>query len=180
MALVPNALLVALDAARTRRGALGLNPFRVYLRIREWPGGRVWEGNQYIDNVGNGGQDLQITVGQPPIGPQPCKVTFVSTKEIIASAGLYRDRDMRVGPFTPPYGLSPSACHACGFGEPHGGFSDSQIDPAQYGDTATDVFWRVEGPTMAKGGSWFNKLELTATSLHYFLTLRANGTQPGP
>jgi hypothetical protein len=171
-------ILETVDSARAERGRLGLAAFRVYLRIREWSGQVVGEG-EYVDNAGNNGRDFQITVGQPPIGPQPVKVVFVSTKDIIASAGLYRDRDMKVGPFTPPYGLSQGACCAAGFGG-HGGISDAQIDPAQFGNTATQIFWRVEGPTMGQGGAYMTRIELSATALHYFMTLRANGAQPGP
>ena len=176
-ALVP-AILPALDAVRAVRGLLGLNPFRVFIRIREWSGPIVGEG-QYVDNAGNGGKDFEITVGQPPIGPRPCKVVFVSTKDIIASGGLYRDRDMRVGPFTPPYGISPKACCAVGF-MASGGISDTQVDPKQYGDAATQVFWRVTGPTMGRGGAYMTRIELSATALHTTMVLRANGVQPGP
>ena len=176
-ALVP-AILPALDTIRAVRGLLGLNPFRVFLRIREWSGPIVGEA-QYVDNAGNNGQDFEITVGQPPIGSFPPKVVFVSTRDIIASGGLYRDRDMRVGPFTPPYAIPPRGGCAAGFAA-RGGISDTQVDPKQYGDAATQVFWRVTGPTMGEGGAYMTRIELSATALHTMMVLRANGVQPGP
>lgn len=173
-------LLPVLDTTRSIGGLLGLRRFRIFLRVREWDGDRPGMTGSHVDNATNGGQDFEITVGQPPVGPQPVHAVFISNKEIMASGGQYRDRDMRIGPFTPPYTLSPQARNLIGFGSPHGGVADAQIEPKQYKNTAMQVFWRVEGDTMARGGSWFSKLEMSATALHYTMVLRANGTQPGP
>jgi hypothetical protein len=170
-------LLPVVDTVRAIPGLFGLAPFKVFVRVRIWSGDRPGSGN-FIDNVDTNGQDVQITVGQPPMGPQPCKAEFLSNKDIIASAGVYRDRDIKVGPFTPSYALSPTACAAIGCSPPMGGVAESTVDPPQIFNTVTEIFWRVEGPSMAPGGSWCTRVGFEATALHYFVVLRGNGEQP--
>lgn len=163
-----SAIKMALDVRREIGGIMGLRPFSVFVRTRRWSGGRVGQGT-YVDNAG--GPDVQLTNGVPLPGipPQPVRVRQMSSKDIIASGGLFRDRDLRVGPVTPPYpaGVLPA-----------GGFGDSTIDPPQDGTVPTEIFWIVFGPGMFPGGSMCTKVQEEVTALHYSLVLRSTGGQP--
>src|ERR1700730_9731962 len=120
MTFVPT-ILPALDQVRAIGGLLGLRVYTVFVRRRQWSGNRVGLGTS-VDN--NGGPDIQLTDGTPPIGPQPVRVRNVSNKDITASGGPYRDRDLKVEPLTPAYLATIF---------PAGGFGDSTIDPPQGG-----------------------------------------------
>lgn len=148
-----------LDQLRALGGAFGLRPYTVFVRVRTSAGDRPGAGNTYLDN--DGGPDVQMTVGRPPLGPQPVMVKMLSNRDIIASGGLYRDRDLRVGPITPTVGLVGST-----------------FDPLQFGRSGTEIFWLVVGGDMAPGGSWHTRIQVETTALHTYLVLRATGTQP--
>jgi hypothetical protein len=97
----------------------------------------------------------------------PVLVSQLSRREVIASAGLYTDRDLRVGRMTPPY-------PAGAFGAA-GGFDDSTIDPLAINGAAAEVFWLVSGPGYPAAGAWFDKVGEEFTALHAYVILRANG-----
>lgn len=162
-----SAIKLALDQRRSIAGLMGLRPFTVFVRTRRWSGARLGLGT-FVDN--GGGPDIQLTNGTlpAPMGPQPVMVKAVSNKDIVASGGLYRDRDLRVGPITPTYLANVL---------PAGGFGDSTIDPPQTGSVPTEVFWIVFGPGMFPGGSLCMKVGEIVTALHYELILRATGAQ---
>jgi hypothetical protein len=158
-ALVPP-VLVALDACRAIRGVLGLNPFTVTVRVRTWTGARPGLGTKTDKTT-------TLTVGVPPLGPQPCTVREVTNQEIITSGGLYRARDLKIGPLTPSYmaGILPA-----------GGWGDGTVDAPVQG-SAAEVFWNVAGPGMPAGGAWCKKIRESVTALHYEVFVRATGEQ---
>jgi hypothetical protein len=164
MPFVPT-ILPALDQIRAIGGLLGLRPYTVFIRTRQWPDRRVGY-KTFVDN--NGGPDVQLTDGQAPIGPQPVRVRLLSNKDIIASGGLYRDRDLRVGPITPAYLASIL---------PAGGFGDSTVDPPQVGSVPTEILWIVKGPSLPPQGSIHERIGMEETALHIYLVLRAKGSQ---
>jgi hypothetical protein len=161
-----SAIKVALDTRRAIAGLMGLRIYSVFVRQRRWSGKRVGVGTS-VDN--NGGPDVQLTNSlPPPLGKQPVRVRAVSNKDIIASGGLYRDLDLRVGPITPAYLASIL---------PAGGFSDATVDPPQVGSVPTEIFWLVKGPGLPPGGSIHERIGFEETALHIYLILRAKGTQ---
>ncbi len=158
-----DAILPALDQIRSIGGILGFRRFTVTVRVRSWSGERpgvgvVFEKNVVLTNQG---------IGSTPT--VPVRVRQLSAKDIIASGGLYRDRDMKVGPMTPTYAAS--------LGLRAGGYDDSTLDvPTTY--SPNEIFWNVTGDGMPFGGVWCDKIGEEATALHYFVILRATGRQP--
>ena len=171
-ALVPPVLL-ALDASRSIRGILGLNPYTVKIRVRVWTGNRPGLfGTTYTDT------DTPVTVGIPPLGPQNPTVRFVSNREIVASGGLYRDRDLRIGPLTPSYvSTLIGACCAGYAAAGTGGFVDTTLDPLVVNGFAVEVFWNVAGPSMPVGGAWAKRVQEIETAMHFEIVVRATGEQ---
>jgi hypothetical protein len=155
-------ILPALDMVRAVGGVIGLRPFTTKVLVRTWTGARVGQGTK---------NDVTTTLYNQFIdgSHQPLLVKQLTDKEIIASGGLYRDRDLRVGPITPSYAAS--------LGLLAGGFGDSTIGP-QPTTSPTEIFWNVSGPGMAPGGAWCDKIGETVTALHYEVVLRADGRQP--
>ena len=151
------ALLPALDTIRGIRGQLGLNPFTVTVVVRQWGGERPGDGSS-----------IDTTTVLTNAAGQPVMVKQVSARDIVASGGKYRDRDMRVGPMTPSY--------AATFVQAAGGYTDATLDaPVVDGIGATEILWNVSGPGMPAGGVWCKKVDEEATSLHYYCVIRATG-----
>ena len=93
---IRDAALPILDAWRGRLDTqFGLRRYDVALLTREWPSGSV-PGSHGITPVET---TVALTVGD---AGRP-RVDQLSAREIAASGGLYEDRDIRIGPFTPPY-----------------------------------------------------------------------------
>lgn len=160
-------ILGPLDIVRGVGGLLGLRVFTVTIVVRTWSGDRVGLG-QSMDTP-----RTALTNKLPNgVDTTPVRVRQLSRREIIASGGLYSDRDVRVGPITPPYpaGLFGSA----------GGFDESTVDPAQTASyVPTEVFWNVVGPGWPTGtGGWADKIGEETTALHTYAILRANGRLP--
>lgn len=167
MAFTPT-FLSALDAIRAIPGRiqipgpLGLRVFTVTIRRRTHSGERPGAQNaSYVDI------DTKLTNTCVDGVAVNVRCRQVSRSEAIASGGLFTNRDLKVGPMTPPY---PQ-------GAVTGGFDDSTMDPAPVA-SATEIFWNVTGPGLPSGGGWFNKLSEEATSLHTYIFLRANGRRP--
>src|SRR5579875_666951 len=131
MPTLGSSILPALDAIRAIGGKLGLRPFTVTARLRVWSGERPGVG-AYTDT------DTVLTNMAADGTKQPVMVKQVSRRDAIASGGLYTDRDLRVGPITPPF---PAA-----LGFLAGGFDDTTADP-QPTNSATEVIWIVSSPT---------------------------------
>lgn len=160
-ALVP-AILNALDTSRAIGGLLGKRILLPMVRRRVWTGERPGIGT-FTDT------DIFITnTGALPT--TAVSVQMVSQKDIVASGGLYRDRDMRVGPITPPF----AATSLVGAG----GFDDTTVDPAPT-TQAVELFWNVSGQGMPTGGEWCMKIGEEVTWMHYTVILRAGASNPG-
>ncbi len=168
MPVVPT-ILPALDAIRSIGGLLGLRPFSVKVRRRVWYGERPGVG-QHVDT------DTVLTNQMPDGTLQPVLVRQLARREVIASAGLYTDRDLRVGPMTPNYQpllqMSP------------GGYDDTTLDPAPMTtpQMSAETMVIVSAPNGTYGipaaGVCCDKVGEEATALHYYVILRANGRIP--
>ena len=158
------ALLPALDSIRGIAGQLGLRPYTVTIYVDVWSGSRVGLGTKTSSST-----TLTNTSGPPS---QPVRVAQVSRKEIIASGGLYTDRDFKIGPMTPAYGAFINSFA--------GGNTGAQLDPPPT-NAQVEVLWNVIGPGLPGEGSppgaMFFKLGEEATALHFFLYLRQTGKQ---
>jgi len=153
-----NVILPALDQIRAIAGlqAFGLRPYVVKRRVRTWTGERPGVGSF---------TDLDLTMVNTmtlsgSIVSVPVRVKRKTSKDVIASGGLYTDHDFRVGPMTPLY--------------TGGGVGPDDIDPVT-SSSATEVFWWMSGPDIVDGGSWFKKVDEEGTALHYYVTLRQTG-----
>lgn len=93
---IRDAVLPILDVWRGRLDTqFGLRRYDVVLYTREWPAGSI----PGTHGVTPRESAVALTVGE---GGRP-RVEQLSAREIAASGGLYEDRDIRIGPFTPPY-----------------------------------------------------------------------------
>ena len=151
-----DSLLPALDQIRAIAGVMGLRPYVVKRRQRIWSGERPGVGS-FVDS--------DITLTNTMTGPggaivSPVRVKRLSSKDVIASGGLYTDHDYRVGPMTPLYA--------------GGGFGPDDVDPPTSA-SATEIMWWMSGPDIVDGGSWFKKVSEEGTALHYYVTLRQTG-----
>jgi hypothetical protein len=149
-------LLPIADSIRGIPGELGLRGHTVTARVRTWSGGRPGVGTK-IDT------DTVLTVGAGAYNP---KVTRVNEKDITASGGLYRQLDVKVGPFTPEY--------------TGGGVTTAILDPAST-LVAAEILFKIEGPGYPSGGAWFEKvgteMSTSANSTKRFIVLRQTGKQ---
>lgn len=154
-------LLAVLDrACRPIGGLLGLRPWQVFVRVTTWSGERPGLGTKSVSTT-------QLTVGKPP---QPVKVVEVSERDVVASGGLYRASDLRVGPITPPYVTATND---------GGGFAYSVIDPA-VAATGAEVEWVLKstvGGRSANGDLYEKVAEEAARrgGLDYYVILRSTG-----
>lgn len=128
--------------------------------------------------VGSVASDTSLTLSFPFTGATTASTTMQSTStpvlvrqlkrsEVIASGGLYTDRDVRVGRMTPPYpaGAFNSA----------GGFDDTTIDPLAINSAAAEVVWILNGPGYPASGAVCDKISEEFTALHASVVLRATG-----
>ena len=158
-------ILGPLDIVRGVGGLLGLRVYTVSVLVRTWDGPRPGVG--FSSDV-----TTQLTNALPGGGRTPVHVKQVSRRDVIASGGVYADRDVRVGPLTPPY--------PAGIGFPTGGFDDATADPAiPVSQKPVEIFWNVVGPGWPVGtGGWAEKVGEEFTALHLNVILRATGRSP--
>ena len=157
-ALVDDEFLGDLDEIRGIGGELGLRPFTVSVSFVTWSGARVGMGTPTTTTT-----TFTNTSPTPDVTTQPVMVRQVNRKEVIASGGLYTNRDLKVGPLTPAF--------AATLVQAGGGFADPAIDP-EATNTPTEVHWRVSGPGYPAAGATFDKVGEEATSLHYYVIIR--------
>ena len=139
----------AMDAIRSIPGDMGLRVHAVTVRTRTWSGARVGVGTKTDVDVA-----LLTAASANP------KVRRVSTREIVASAGAFRDGDLKVGPMTPTQ------------------FAVATLDPAT-SSSPTELYYLVTGPDMSASGQWCEKVELQADHpLHRYLVLRPRALAP--
>src|SRR5579859_1672156 len=123
-------ILPDLDDIRGIGDELGLRLWKVSIRKRAWTGTIPGDGTK--TDV-----DTQLLNRSADGTKRPVLVRLLKRDEVVASGGLYADRDIKVGPITPPY---PAQL----FQGP-GGYGDQAIDPAPT-NTPTELFWFVSGP----------------------------------
>jgi hypothetical protein len=153
-----SALLPVVDAARGIPGQLGLRLFTVYVVQRTWAGGRP----------GVGASSDTTTNVKVDLGDYQTKVRVLTSKEVIASGGLYEMQDVEVGPITPPYTGSVVDNDAI-----------SVFDPAPTAGVGFELFFKVIGPGYPATGAWFKKIsQRVDLSFRYTFVLRRTGKQP--
>ena len=128
-------LLAAVERIRGAiPGALDLRQHTVTVRVRTWTGARP-------GLIGTSKTDVDTVLTNAGYNP---KVTEVSTRDIVASGGVYQQGDYRIGPLTPSYA--------------GGGIALATVDPATT-STAREVLYKIEGQGLPSGGAWFKRVE---------------------
>jgi len=130
----------------------GLRPFTVSVRVTSWTSAipMVGGGKTYVDTpIREGG-------GNP-------KVRQITQRQIIASGGLYEDRDLRIGPLTPVFA--------------GGGFDPTILDPVP-GTTPAEIMFLITGPGTSPTGDWYREIaRYIAENFSYWFTVRKTGEQ---
>jgi hypothetical protein len=152
-----DSLLPAVDIIRGIPAILGLRPHIVTVRVRTWDGARPELGAPTdVDSP------LKVDVAIANV-----KVRNVTQKEIVASAGLYTQQTLVVGPITPPY-----------LGSRVDNDQINIFDPP-VGTSALEVFFQIQGPGYnGTPGDWFKKVaQRTDQPFRYMLWLEKTGWQ---
>ena len=143
--------LPVLDTARGMLDAVfGLRRYDVVMLVTTWSGALVGDGTP-------------TTVETPVVvdGDKRPKVQQLSSRDIIASGGLYQEQDMRVGPLTPSFA--------------GGGTTVADFDPPAAGPT-TEVVYRLTGPDTPATGTLYRKVgQRVDRNFRYELILRQLG-----
>ncbi len=151
------ALLPVIDQLRGLPGQLGLRQYTVSVVKREWTGERVGLGY-------NTDTETPIRVD---LGSYTPKVQMLSSRDIIASGGLYTDQDLKIGPITPPF-----------VGSTLDGSAITIFDPTP-GDVPTEIFFKITGPGYPTAGAWFKKVAQDVTgNFRYMFTVRKTAEIP--
>lgn len=152
-----NSLLPAVDIIRGIPGQLGMRLFTVTITQRSWSGTRAGLGANTDTTTG-----LKVD-----LGIFQTKVTSITMRDVVASAGLYTDQDMRVGPITPPFA-----------GSVLDGDAITVFDPA-VGANPTEIFFNIVGPGYPAGGAWFKKISQDVSkSYRYTFIVRKTAEIP--
>lgn len=140
-------LLDVVEDVREIPGDLGLRLFSVEVFKRIYSGERVGVGTAYdVTKV------LLVASFKP-------KVVQVTSRDIIASGGLYQEQDLRVGPLTPTKINVPD------------------FDPPT-GSQPLELLFRITGPGY-EAGAWFKKINmLTTRPFRYEFVVRATAERP--
>jgi hypothetical protein len=154
-------ILAPLDLIRGVGDLLGLRLYTVTVRKRVWSGTIPGDGTP-TDT------DVVLKNARPNGVSAPVMLRQLSRKEVIASGGLYVDRDVRVGPMTPAYAATSL--------QAAGGYHDADVDPATSG-SPTELFYIVSGPGWPSPAGYAEKVGEEATALHFYLILRSTGRQ---
>lgn len=138
-------LLDDIDEIREIPGEIGLRLFTVQVFKRVWSGDRPGLGTD------------TDTITSVLIGTFNPKVTQVSSRDVIASAGQYQDQDLRIGPITPSK-------------------VDVPIFDPPVGVQPMEVFFKLVGPGY-ESGAYFRKInQLTTRPFRYEFVVRADAT----
>lgn len=148
--------LADLDSVRGIPDELGMRLYKVTVRVRTWTTARPGPPGVKTD------VDTVLTVAGGTANPH---VRNLTSKDVVASGGLYSVDDYRIGPLTPSYA--------------GGGVSYSAVDPAQ-ATTAREVAFKIEGGQFAAGGEWFERISEENTALHTNVIVRKSAKSYGP
>lgn len=142
-------LLKTIEKIRHLPGSLDIRQYHVFVVVRAWTGDRPGVGSSTITTT-----ELLVS-GYPP------KVKPLTTKDVIASGGLYTASDLRVGPFTPT--------------TPAGGTDPMTFNPATTSDP-TEVTFVVTGPGLPASGIRCERInDDTYGNFSHYLILRQTG-----
>jgi len=152
MSTVIEDALPILDEARGLLDEFGFNSYDVVMRLVEWSGARIGEGDPTKT-------DTTLTLD----GSHRINVERLTGHDIMASGGLYSEGDWRVGPLTPAY--------------PGGGRDASYFNPTS--SQPFEIFYKLTGPGF-ESGQWFRKIDQKVDgNFGLFFTIRAeNVTDP--
>lgn len=152
-----DSLLPAVDVIRALPAQFGMRLFTVAIYQRVWSGSRAGLGINTDTSTG-----LKVD-----LGVYPTTVRAVTVQEVIASAGLYTDQDLRVGPITPPYRGSTAD-----------GDAISIFDPAENA-LPLELFFLITGPGYPATGAYFKKISQDVTKpFRYMFTVRKTAEMP--
>ena len=142
----------------------GLRQYDVSLSVVAWTGSRPGLGTNTVATY-------PITVNQNKAGNNRPKVAQLSTREVLASAGLYVEGDYRIGPLTPHY----VTVDGYAFGTLPGDIEKAlQTNPQE-------IFFNLNGPGMSDptGGDWFKLVKANfANNFHYDIVIRKTAQKP--
>lgn len=145
--------LEILDHTRGISPILDLRRYDVSIVIRQWTGSRPGQGTSTIT-------PLPFLVDNYKYRP---KVRLLTTKEIIASNGLYVDGDYLVGRITPQYTSLDGYVY---------GYIPDDLRPIVTSQPR-EIFFKMIGPGLESQGSWFSTVEVSVErNLHYTFVIR--------
>ena len=154
--LVDDDFLRAIDEIRGIPDELGVESYSATVRVISWTGARVGLGTRTVT-------DTPIRVGA---GQSKAHVARVTSKDVIASGGLYTAQDMRIGPLTPGYA--------------GGGVAAATLDPSTSA-RPTEVYFVLAGPGIPAGGVLYARVGAEMdSSTQYFVVVRSTGRPATP
>ncbi len=151
------ALLPVVDRLRSIPAQLGLRQFSVSVVSRTWTGTRAGLGFN---------EDTSKTTSVD-LGKYDTKVVQLTSRDVIASGGLYSAEDLTIGPITPPF---------IGSGANNAAITD--FDPTP-GVAPTEIFFNIKGPGYPVAGAWFKKVsQNTLGNFRYTFVVRRTAEIP--
>ncbi len=147
-------ILPDVDSIRGIPGELGLRRFAVSVLVRTHSGARP--------GISGGTWTDVTTPLKVAGGTQNPKVTQVTSKDVVASGGLYQVGDFRIGPLTTEWA--------------GGGTPFATLSPATT-STAREVFFVITGPGLPTGGVTCQRVsDETMKNFHVNVIVRAMAT----
>lgn len=151
-------ILEDIDEIRGIPGDFGIRLFTVTVMSRTWTGDRPGIGSK-----SDVSQSILVARGS-----FSTRLREVTSRDILASGGLYQIQDVKIGPFTPPF-----------LGSDANGSAISVFDPLPKPGLGTELFFKIVGPGYAAGGDWFKKIDSDVSRpFSYTLVLRKTGKSP--
>lgn len=149
---ITNEAKLALDQSYALLAQLGLHPYDITVIV-------ITNTDGYRPGVGGTKEvsEFRLTVGpdgyDPVDGYYNPDFTQVSAKDIVLSGARLTDSSYCIGPLVPPYVSS------CGDQPVMGGTDPRLLNPlVTTPRTNLQLYFRVEGPGMAEGGSYFRRI----------------------
>lgn len=142
-------ILEAVEDVRSVPGELDIRQYRVFVSVQTWSGARPGLGTATTTET-----ELLVS-GHPP------RVKPMTTKDVVASGGLYTASDLKVGPFTPPNAK---------------GGTDPSIYNPNTSNSPTAITFRVSGPGLPSAGIRCERInDDTYGNFSHYLILRQTG-----
>lgn len=152
MATFRDSFLPKLDKIRAGvPSKFGIRMVELKVRTKDWT----------TKNVGSGSKTITDTIIGGP-GATRYKIAVVTTRDVIASGGLYQAGQYKVGPITPPY--------------PGGPFTADQLIPPKLPGQNREIYYGVTDATGIT--QWCSSVGSdTLNALHWYLYLKPEGQQ---